>query len=299
MLTPRQVILGALASVVLLAASCWTLRVLERDAVVVIGCLPSTQSRLLAEILAAAITRSTGRSVATRTCASTGECFTDLHADAVQLVPVSTGPLLSEIFGLAPEADPQQAWSEIAERTRQDTWLAVGPPLGLDDRMSLAMRREQADRLGIRTISDLLMHRDLRLGGERAFLERPDGWPGLVHLYRLRPAHPAVALQPAQLLRALHQGQVDLVAIPCTDPALAADDARALIDDRAFFPADAAALMMRRDLVDSDPAIAQALADLDGRIDDHAMSALNAEVDIAGRPIAAVARDFVRHLPRP
>ena len=59
-------------------------------------------------------------------------------------------------------------------------------PLGFNDGYALAMRDDDAERLGIRTLSDLARHPELKLGLSHEFIGRADGWPGLAAA--LRPA---------------------------------------------------------------------------------------------------------------
>jgi len=47
------------------------------------------------------------------------------------------------------------------------------------------MQAQSAQRLGIRKISDLAAHADLRLGFSNEFMSRGDGWPGLRQNYGL------------------------------------------------------------------------------------------------------------------
>src|SRR2546423_6273633 len=52
-------------------------------------------------------------------------------------------------------------------------------PLGFDNTYALVMRRSEAQRLGIRTISDLRKHPELKIGLTHEFLDRRDGWQPL------------------------------------------------------------------------------------------------------------------------
>jgi osmoprotectant transport system permease protein len=83
---------------------------------------------------------------------------------------------------------------------------------------------------------------------------------------------------------------VDVIDVYTTDAPLARGGVRVLRDDRAFFPAYDAVLLMRAEL---DAAPLQRLA---GRIDARRMIALNAAVELDGRRYEEVAREFVASL---
>ncbi|HKX95044.1 MAG TPA: glycine betaine ABC transporter substrate-binding protein, partial [Methylibium sp.] len=149
-------------------------------------------------------------------------------------------------------------------------------------------RAADAERLGLAAISDLARPAaaGLRLGLSHEFLGRADGWPALRRAYGLPFATPP-GLDHGLAYEALAQGRVDLIDVYATDAKIARGGLVLLKDDRRFFPAYEAVLLMRAD-VDDAP-----LRPLAGRIDARVMTALNAAVEIDGRPYAEVAREFV------
>ncbi len=63
-------------------------------------------------------------------------------------------------------------------------------PFGFENTFAILMRREQAESLGIRKISDLRRHlATIRPGFGPEFMNRPDGYPGLIKAYELNFAH--------------------------------------------------------------------------------------------------------------
>ncbi|MDB5899371.1 MAG: amino acid transporter permease, partial [Ramlibacter sp.] len=160
--------------------------------------------------------------------------------------------------------------------------------LGFNNSYALAMREDDAARLGIATISDLARSREpLRLGLSHEFLQRADGWGALQRAYGL-PFQPGSGLDHGLAYQALAGKQVDVVDAYTTDAQIPRLRLRVLRDDRNFFPRYDAVLLMRAS-VDERPLAAA----LTNRIDDQAMSALNAQVEVDGRTFEAVARDFV------
>src|SRR5262249_25415623 len=136
--------------------------------------------------------------------------------------------------------------------------VIVGDPLGFDNTYALAVRRDDSTRLGLRTISDLVRHPELRAAFDSGVLERADGWPGLQRQYGLGLAE----VRPrdhALTSRALAAGGVDVIDVFPPDGQLARLDLVLLTDDRHLFPAYTAVLLARRELADRYPRTWEAL----------------------------------------
>jgi osmoprotectant transport system permease protein len=216
----------------------------------------------------------------------------------IDVYPEYTGTIERELLKRNPPADATPA--TLAEL---NAWLAprglkAAVPLGFNNTYALAMREADAQRLGVDSLSALarLPAADaarLRLGLSHEFLARADGWPALKRSYGLPLADPP-ALDHGLAYQALAKGQVDLIDVYSTDAQIGRLGLCVLKDDRGFFPRYDAVLLMRSDL----PAQAQAaLAPLAGRIDEARMIALNAAVELDGRPFGDVARGFLAASP--
>jgi len=150
------------------------------------------------------------------------------------------------------------------------------------------MRDSEAQRLGIKTLSDLakLPVAALRLGLSHEFQVRADGWPALQRAYGMA-LQPGPALDHGLAYGAIKAAQVDVIDIYSTDAKVGRYALRVLVDDRKFFPRYDAVLLMRA-AVDAAP-----LQKLAGRIDEAAMIALNAQVELDGQSFAEVAKRFL------
>src|SRR4029450_6034001 len=152
------------------------------------------------------------------------------------------------------------------------------------------MREADARTLGIRRISDLRAHPELKFGLSNEFVSRADGWPGLRAAYGLPQSAPrGVQHDPAD--RGVESGAVDVIDLYSTDPEIEYYDLRRLEDDRNYFPRYDAVIVYRRGL--RADAVA-ALKRLEGQLDEDPMAALNAAVKLDGRPAQAVAAIYLR-----
>jgi osmoprotectant transport system permease protein len=164
-------------------------------------------------------------------------------------------------------------------------------PLGFSNTYALAMRAEQAAKLGIRTLSDLARHPALKLGLSQEFIGRADGWPGLKRAYGLPQPTPS-GLDHGLAYEAIAAGRIDVMDIYSTDAKIERFELRVLEDDRRFFPRYDAVLLYRRDLPAKFPAAWQAIAGLEGKIDARRMIRMNAAAELEGKTFAQAAALF-------
>ena len=249
----------------------------------VVGSKRFTESYILGEVLQQTLQAAGIPAEHKQGLGNTGILAQALASGAVDLYPEYTGTIVREL--LQREGNPS-----LAELNQ---WLAprglkAGVPLGFNNTYALAMREAEAERLGLRSISDLakLPAGALKPGLSHEFLARADGWPALKTAYGLAIA-PGSGLDHGLAYQALTAGQVDLIDVYSTDAQVGRLGLRVLVDDKAFFPRYDAVLLMRSTVDET------ALKPLRGRINEAAMIAMNARVELDGRGFAEVARDWL------
>ena len=254
-----------------------------------VGSKSFTESYIVAELVAQVID-ATGEARAERRLGlgGTGILYTALTAGDIDVYPEYTGTI-----GQAILKEPAATSLEALRERLRARGLALSAPLGFDNTYALAIRRDTAQRLGLRTISDLARHPSLTAAFDPGFLEREDGWPGLRRHYGLRLADVRV-MEHALTYSALSSGRVDVIDVFSTDGQLARLDLSLLVDDRRFFPEYTAVLLARRSIVDRFPRTWAALEQkLGGRLDNAAMTRLNALADVERRSFAEAAATFL------
>jgi osmoprotectant transport system substrate-binding protein len=176
--------------------------------------------------------------------------------------------------------------------------LDVMPPLGFDNSFAMVMRGDDARRLGLTKLSQLEpVAPQLRLGVGYEFLERQDGYAGLVKTYDLKFSESPRVMDLGLLYRALENRSVDIVAGSNTDGLIAALGLVVLEDDRHYFPPYDAVLIARPEVFQRCAAARAALEGLSGRITADDMRRMNYEVDGQKKDAREVAREFLsQHL---
>jgi glycine betaine/choline ABC-type transport system substrate-binding protein len=221
-------------------------------------------------------------------------CHKALVAGELDLYPEYTGTAFTAILGQKPITDPAAVRSEVA-KTYAGRWdLLWSPPLGFENNFALIVRKEDAARLGLRKISDLVgKEADIRPGFGYEFVERKDGLAGLEKAYGISFTHRPVEMDLGLLYQALESQRVDLVAGNSTDGLIAALSAVVLEDDRRYFPPYETAFVVRGRLWRERHSVRRVLEELGGAIDAETMRRLNAQVDRDKRRPEDVAREFL------
>jgi glycine betaine/choline ABC-type transport system substrate-binding protein len=172
-------------------------------------------------------------------------------------------------------------------------------PLGFNNTFTLLVRSRDAQVLGLRTVDDLKSVAGRWTPGfGYEFLQRNDGYPGLIRTYGLSFGSQPRAMDLSLIYRGLAEGQVDVIAGDATSALIQALDLTPLADNRRYFPPYDAVPVVRTAALLRYPVMADALARLAGRISDRDMRALNAAVDVEHRDVASTVRSFLKSLPR-
>src|SRR5205807_5252215 len=215
--------------------------------------------------------------------------------ERIDIYPEYTGTALSAILRQKPEGNREAVYQRVQSEYAKRFNLSVGPPLGFNDTFAIEIRGEDARRLGLKTISQAARYTpQWRAGFGYEFMERPDGYQGLVATYGLRFAAPPRIMDLGLLTRALKEKQVDIIAGNTTDGLIPEFDLFVLEDERQYFPPYEAVPIIRRDAITRHPEVAAALADLAGKISDDEMRQLNYAVDGQHRDVKEVVGEFLR-----
>ena len=263
---------------------------------IVVGSKNFTEQAILGELLARHLEARTHLPVDRRFyLAGTYICHQAILAGRIDVYVDYTGTALGAILKQPPSNDPLQVYEHVKEEYAQRFQLAVEEPLGFNNTFALVMRGPDARRLHVQTISRAARFApQWRAGFGYEFMERLDGYQGLVRTYGLRFAAPPRIMDLGLLYRSLLEKQVDIVAGNSTDGLIAARDLAVLVDDRHYFPPYQAVPIVREETLARHPEVGPALEQLAGKISDQDMRRMNYSVDGEHRDIQEVVREFLR-----
>ena len=268
----------------------------SRENRVVVGSKNFTEQLILGELIAQQIESHTNLEVERRFyLAGTFICQQAILGGRIDVYPEYTGTALTAILKEKPVGNREDVYTRVKSEYQTRFSLETGLPLGFNDTFAMEIRGEDARHLKLKTISQAATYTpQWRLGAGYEFMERPDGYKGLIATYGLRFAAPPRIMDLGLLTRALKEKQVDMAAGNATDGLIPALDLFVLDDDRHYFPPYEAVPVIRKDALLRHPQIGVALRELAGQISDDDMRQLNYAVDGQHHDAKQVVREFMQ-----
>jgi osmoprotectant transport system substrate-binding protein len=285
----------------LVSCLCLTACAPPRSSRIAIGAKNFTEQVVLGELVAQEIEAVTGQAVERRFyLAGSYLCQQALVSGRIDGYVEYTGTALTAILKqpLPPvgQRDEATVFRRVSELYASRYQVKVGRGLGFEDTFAMAVRGEDARRLGLKTISDAVRVSPRpdgwRLGVGYEFESRPDGLRGLEATYGLKFAGAPRTMDLGLLYRALSSGQVDMVAGNSTDGPIRALGFVVLEDDRHYFPPYEAVPVVLADSLRRHPGIQVAMDRLAGKVSAEEVRGMNYAVDSEHRDVGDVVREF-------
>jgi osmoprotectant transport system permease protein len=237
---------------------------------VVIGSKKFTESYVLGEIARRALNDAGIAAEHRQGMGGTIILWQALRGGQIDVYPEYTGTITQEIL----KSNHSLSLDEIRDSLAK-SGVGMTQPLGFNNTYALVMRHSEAQRLGVRTISDLRRYPELKVGFTHEFLARQDGWRPLRERYAL-PQQNVIGIDHALGYSAIANGSIDIKDAYSTDAKIEQNDLVVLEDDLQFFPKYEAIFLFRLSM----PADAiAALRPLEGTLDEKRMVRLNAEAE--------------------
>jgi osmoprotectant transport system substrate-binding protein len=208
-----------------------------------------------------------------------------------------TGTSLLNYNKYKEKLNPSEVYQKVKELDAKKglVWLDAS---AANNTYALAMRKDAAEKAGIRSLSDLAdavnSDADLQLAVNAEFYARDDGFKPLQKTYGFKMKRKDIKRMDSGLTyTALKEEQVDIALVFATDGRIQAFNFITLADDKNYFPNYALTPVIRADTLAANPALEDLLNKLSGMIDDNIMRDLNARVDVLHMPIEQTAKEFL------
>lgn len=294
----RALVAGSLAILIGLvgtAAGSWWQERSDGTRAVIIGSKSFTEQYILAEVLGQWVEAKTEQHSEGLQSLGTTVLFDALVAGDVDLYVDYSGTVWAEFMGRTDLPGRAAVLAGVTKWLEEESGLHVIGNLGFQNTYALGMRRERAEALGVRTISDLQrVAPRLEIGGDYVFFDRAE-WDAIESTYQLK-FRAERTMDPALMYEAVGAGQVDVISAYSTDGRIASMDLVLLEDDRAVIPPYDAIVVTSARLAREVPEVLEALAALVNTIDESRMQQMNFEVDDGGSTPAEVAHQFLKTL---
>lgn len=207
---------------------------------IIVGSADFPESKIIAEIYAQAL-EANGFTVGRQYGIGSRETYIPAVRDhSIDLIPEYTGSLLQYFDSETKVTTPNDVLLELFRALPGD--LSILNPSPAEDKDTVAVSSETAQRWNLKTIADLAAHSpEVKFGAPSEFLNRTEGMPGLKENYGLDiPEKNFVAISdgggPATV-RALTGGTVTAANIFSTSPAIKQNNLVVLEDPKNNFPA--------------------------------------------------------------
>lgn len=209
-----------------------------------------------------------------------------------------TGTALITYMGEESITDPEAAFQKVKELDSENGihWMNMSE---VNNTYALVMRSEQANELGIESISDLADYinenpGELSMASDAEFANRSDGLPGVEDTYGFEFGSGQVNQMDLGLTqRSLNNEQVDVSVAFETDATIRSYDLVVLEDDEQFFPPYRAAVTINKDVYEEYPEIEEITSRLAESLNSDIMRELNYLVDVEGQSVSVVAYDWL------
>lgn len=224
----------------------------------------------------------------------TGVIHQALVNGEIDTYPEYTGTALLVQLKLPVDSDPAKVYETVKSEYAKRWDLVWLQPFGFNDTYALAMRRPDAQKHAIKSISDLAKKAsDFTLGSTQEFLVRADALPGLVKAYGIN-FKATRGMDPGLVYQAITNNSVDVISVFTTDGRIKANDLAVLEDDKRFFPPYYLTPVVRKKTIDANPKVADALGKLAGKFTEAEMIEINSAIDQGKRPAQDVAREVLK-----
>ncbi len=214
--------------------------------------------------------------------------FDALASNEIDIAVDYSGTLWANRMHRSDVLPREEVLSELSRWLQTTHGIRMLGGLGFENAYALAMSREKAETLGIRTIADLAAHAaQLSIAGDYEFFARPE-WDALRKAYGLQFRSDR-QMQPEFMYKALADGEVDVISAYTSDGQLAKFDLVVLGDPlHAIPPYDAILLLSPRRAYDEK--LIAALAPLVGAVSVDLMRAANGRASNGGTSADEVAK---------
>ena len=263
------------------------------DTVIRVGSKDFTENLVVSEIYALAL-EDAGYEVERIPNIASSVVHTSITNDEIDLYPEYTGTGLLVILEMEMETDPQKVYDTIkAEYAEQFdlTWLDYAQA---NDSAGLVIKTSVAEKYGIETISDLQKNAsELRFASQGEFDLREDGLPGLTKAYGEFNWKSSTVYDNSLKYEVLKNDEADVAPAYTTEGQLTnKEEFTVLVDDNNFWPPYNLAPVIRNEVLEENPEIAEILNNISSTLDTETVTGLNAKVDVDGQEYEAVAKEY-------
>ncbi len=262
---------------------------------IVVATKPTAEQYILGEIISQLVENNTDIEVTRKfgIGGGTSNIHPALLKGEVDIYPEYTGTAWLFVLKNKQINNPDSLYAALQKEYTEKFNLHWACRLGFNNTFTIALPEQLATKENILTFSDLAAKsNEFIFGAEFDFFEREDGFPGLNKIYAFNFKN-KVELDINLKFQALENHTVDVINAFSTDSRIFEMKLRVLKDDKQFFPAYQAGIVLRNEALKNYPELKGMFEGLEGLINDETMLELNYQVEIEKKAPADVAKSFL------
>jgi osmoprotectant transport system substrate-binding protein len=262
------------------------------SAAIVVGSADFTESQILGEIYAQALT-SKGLQVTTKPNIGSREVYIKaLQDSSIQLVPEYTGNLLIYVDKSATATTQEELASALPKAL--PSGLKIGKVSAAADQDVYVVTKEFSQKNNLTSLADLKNYSStMILGGPSTLESRPYGVPGLKGVYGASLKQFKPYDSPAVKTKDLLDGKIQMAEYFSTESAIADNGFVPLADPQSMILPQNVVPLMRGDVADN-PQVTAALDPVQAALTTEDLVALNKQVNVDHGDPKQVAGDWLK-----
>jgi len=223
---------------------------------------------------------------------------TSIVNNEIDLYPEYTGTGLLSVLKMNLRTDPEEVYKTVKEGYEKQfkiTWLQYSQA---NDGAGLVICTDVSKKLGITTISDLQKHAsELRFASQGEVDQREDGIPALERVYGKFNWKSSKIYDNGLKYEVLSKNKADVAPAYTTEGKLVNTDQFTLLeDDKHVWPPYNLAPVIRDNVLEAHPDIADIINKISAKLDTKTVTSLNAKVDVDKEEYQKVAKDYYKSI---
>ena len=281
----RAPVVAGLTGIALIVALALVPSLTSRKAEYVIGAKTFAEQYILASLIAQRL-EANGLSARRREGLGSSIIFDALAADEIDAYVDYTGTIWANVMKRTDIRPRNETLAEVAAWLKRERGITLAGALGFENAYALAMKRSEAERLGIKSLADLAAQApQLSIAGDYEFFSRPE-WAAIRDAYGL--SLKAQRAMQAEFMYPAAGNEVDVISAYTSDGRIAQYDLVVLEDPKGVIPPYDAVLLVSPKRA-GDAALLAALQPLTGAIDVTLMREANLRAG-QSQPLEQVAK---------
>jgi osmoprotectant transport system permease protein len=267
----RMPVIAGLAGLALVTALALAPSFSARKGTYIIGAKTFSEQYILAALIGQRL-QADGLSSRLREGLGSSIIFDALAASEIDTYADYTGTIWANVMKRTDIRPRAETLAEVAAWLKRERGITLAGALGFENAYALAMKRSEAQRLGIETLADLARHApQLTIAGDYEFLSRPE-WTAIRKAYGLN--FKAERTMQPEFMYPAAGNEVDVISAYTSDGRIAQYDLVVLDDPKGAIPPYDAVLLVSPERAD-DAALLASLKPLINAIDVELMRQAN------------------------